>query len=92
MIEKSHSSGTLNKLEGLYKNIITLVGEDVGRAGLVQTPKRAAKAILDFTDGYGQTPESKEAFKPTYNLNLRSLFFFQNKPKAWLKMLSLMKI
>ncbi|KAI6176351.1 GTP cyclohydrolase 1 [Aphelenchoides bicaudatus] len=35
-----------------YKSIIKHVGEDVERQGLVKTPQRAARAMLEFTKGY----------------------------------------
>ncbi|MDG1662291.1 MAG: GTP cyclohydrolase I FolE [Pseudomonadales bacterium] len=35
-----------------YKSIIEGVGEDVSREGLLDTPTRAAKAILSITSGY----------------------------------------
>ncbi|KAI6187508.1 GTP cyclohydrolase 1 [Aphelenchoides besseyi] len=37
-----------------YESIIKHVGEDVKRKGLINTPRRAAKAMLDFTKGYEQ--------------------------------------
>lgn len=40
-----------------YTNIITGVGEDVTREGLVKTPERAAKAIEYLTRGYNQSLE-----------------------------------
>lgn len=36
--------------------IITLLGEDVTRQGLVKTPMRAAKALMYATQGYRQDP------------------------------------
>jgi len=42
-------------MEKLYKQIISEIGEDVNRQGLVDTPKRAAKAMSFLTSGYEQT-------------------------------------
>jgi len=42
-------------MEKLYKQIISDIGEDVNRQGLVDTPKRAAKAMSFLTSGYQQT-------------------------------------
>ncbi|MBN7819698.1 GTP cyclohydrolase I FolE [Bowmanella sp. Y26] len=41
-----------DQLNSHYQQIITLLGEDVSREGLVDTPKRAAKAMQFLTDGY----------------------------------------
>lgn len=45
----------LEKIEQLkfhYQEILKLIGEDVSRDGLLKTPERAAKAILELTQGY----------------------------------------
>jgi GTP cyclohydrolase I len=44
--------GQTDRLESLYRDIITEVGEDVEREGLLNTPKRAAKALRDLCSGY----------------------------------------
>lgn len=41
-----------------FKKIIEAVGEDVNRTGLRDTPKRAAKAMEYFTQGYHQSLET----------------------------------
>ncbi|MCL4168357.1 UNVERIFIED_CONTAM: hypothetical protein GTU68_049463, partial [Idotea baltica] len=41
-------------MESSYKKIITECGEDLSRAGLVDTPKRAANAMKFLTRGYSQ--------------------------------------
>ncbi|WP_102797707.1 GTP cyclohydrolase I FolE [Bowmanella denitrificans] len=44
-----------DELKGHYEQIITLLGEDVTREGLLDTPKRAATAMQFLTDGYHKT-------------------------------------
>lgn len=47
---------TTEKLAYHYKEILKLIGEDVGREGLLQTPVRVAKAIQFLTHGYNIDP------------------------------------
>ncbi len=44
----------LDELAAHYKSILTLLGEDNGREGLVKTPMRVAKAMQILTRGYSQ--------------------------------------
>lgn len=44
-------------MEEYYSKIIAAIGEDVTREGLVDTPKRAAKAFKFLNNGYSKTLE-----------------------------------
>ena len=44
-----------DNLESLYRSIISDIGEDPGREGLLDTPARAAKALQYLTRGYHQS-------------------------------------
>ena len=45
----------IDKTSDLYHQLLEQIGEDTQRDGLVDTPKRAAKAIDFLTRGYNQT-------------------------------------
>ncbi|MFT5126833.1 MAG: GTP cyclohydrolase I [Rhodothermales bacterium] len=45
-------------MDSLYSQIITDIGEDVNREGLVDTPKRAASAMRFLTKGYHEDLET----------------------------------
>lgn len=45
----------MNDMKKSYETIITSIGEDLTRDGLVDTPKRAAKAMEFLTHGYNQS-------------------------------------
>lgn len=47
----------VKKLQSNYKEILTLLGEDVNREGLRDTPVRVAKAMQYLTHGYNVDPE-----------------------------------
>lgn len=48
----------IDKIAEHYRAILQLIGEDPSREGLVKTPRRAAKALLENTRGYRQDAEA----------------------------------
>lgn len=53
-----------------YKHILTALGEDVNREGLLNTPNRVAKSLSFLTSGYNEDPKAilqKALFKEDYN-------------------------
>ena len=63
--DTNHSSGAagaqskavVDEIAAHFKAILHLIGEDPDREGLLKTPVRAAKALLDNTRGYSQQAE-----------------------------------
>jgi GTP cyclohydrolase I len=59
-----------DELAAHYKTILSLLGEDAGREGLIKTPERVAKAMLTLTRGYHEDPAAilnSAKFKENYN-------------------------
>jgi GTP cyclohydrolase I len=60
----------ISEIAGHYKKILTDIGEDPQRDGLLKTPERAAKAIQFLTHGYDSKPEEilrSAMFKEDYS-------------------------
>lgn len=58
------------KLSAHIADILRLIGEDPQREGLVKTPQRVAKAMMDLTRGYSQDPIAilqSARFREDYN-------------------------
>ena len=53
---EEYTEKVTDKLVDNYTNIITELGEDVTREGIVKTPERASKAMQFLTSGYCQDP------------------------------------
>lgn len=59
-----------SELAAHYKEVLSLLGEDAEREGLVKTPERVAKAMLTLTRGYHEDPAAilnSAKFKENYN-------------------------
>ena len=69
--ESFYMSGVdLEELKNHYRSIITLLGEDAEREGLLKTPERVAKAMLSLTKGYHIDPHEvlrSAKFKEEYS-------------------------
>ncbi len=53
---ETYSDKVSEKLAGLYKESLSLLGEDPEREGLLNTPMRVAKAMQFLTHGYNTDP------------------------------------
>ncbi len=54
--KEQHNEHLVEQIAHHYNEILKLIGEDPAREGLVKTPIRAAKALIDITVGYRQDP------------------------------------
>lgn len=67
---EEYSEKVTQELTGNFNKIITILGEDTTREGIIKTPERAAKAMQFLMQGYHVDPEEvlKQAmFKEDYN-------------------------
>lgn len=54
--EENYEPEPVGELAGHYRKILSLLGEDPEREGLLKTPERVAKAMSFLTKGYGEDP------------------------------------
>lgn len=55
-MEELEHDEKLRQLQEHYRAILTLLGEDAQREGLLKTPLRVARSMEEFTVGYTQDP------------------------------------
>ncbi len=55
---EQYDEATTEDLKKTYRHVITQIGEDPEREGLVKTPERVAKAMQFLTQGYEQDGEA----------------------------------
>ena len=53
---KHNLDASISALESMCAEMLTAIGEDNQREGLQKTPNRFARAFVDLTSGYKQTP------------------------------------
>ena len=51
-----HDEKLVEEIASHYREILRLIGENPDREGLLKTPVRAAKALIDITEGYRVKP------------------------------------
>ncbi|MDE6018551.1 MAG: GTP cyclohydrolase I FolE [Muribaculaceae bacterium] len=56
MMKIPHDEKLIAEIANHYREILRLIGENPDRNGLQKTPERAAKALVDITQGYRQNP------------------------------------
>ena len=64
------SEDILSQLKQHNRDVLALIGENPDREGLVKTPERVAKAMLDLTRGYNMDPVAtlnSAKFQEPYN-------------------------
>lgn len=69
-IIEEYNQEVTEELTENFKNIITQLGEDTQREGIVKTPERAAKAMQFLTQGYSENPDEilrGAMFKESYD-------------------------
>jgi len=67
---EEYDEDATDDLTGNFTNIITRLGEDISREGILKTPERAAKAMQFLMQGYNANPEEvlrSAMFKENYN-------------------------
>lgn len=57
MSEFHYNDDTTENISNIYKSILSQIGEDPEREGLIKTPERVAKALQFLTQGYDIKPE-----------------------------------
>ena len=77
----THRASLMPELSQRFKDILENLGEDSSRPGLVDTPRRAAQALLFFTKGYEDNIEhavKNAVFEENHDEMVSSTFSFSD--------------
>uniref|UniRef100_A0A3B4X5P1 GTP cyclohydrolase 1 n=1 Tax=Seriola lalandi dorsalis TaxID=1841481 RepID=A0A3B4X5P1_SERLL len=61
-LKEAADANQLSLIEKAYSTMLSELGEDVDREGLLRTPLRAAKAMQFLTKGYKETTQGEDRF------------------------------
>ena len=81
-VQEINEKEKIERISKSISSVLTTIGEDVNREGLLKTPERVAKALLFFVHGEHMKPEGKKKKnmkkkKKIINKKKKNFFFEQ---------------
>ena len=69
LVKKNHQNKNLEKIETAVHEILTAIGEDPNRTGLIQTPNRVSKMYMELFSGVDKDPKNEISITYSENHN-----------------------